>query len=226
MKETQKKAVVDGVELTFVFKKVKHLRITITEGKGRVVIPPFITEKKAEDFVRQKLAWIQRHLERGAPLVEEYNDGDRLSLWGREYTIVTSQGANRCAYDDERIYLQTRDGSLEAKRKLVNRLFRSELESKAEEYLAYWQGVTELQCSSLTFRDMKTRWGSCNINTKKIRLSLRLARYDENCTSYVVLHELLHLVERYHNKRFYALLTHYYPEWEAARRRLCARDVR
>ncbi len=217
----QQTIIVDGVELTLTFKRMKHLRITVKDGRAAISAPMSMPKRQAEEFAQKKIEWIKEHLLRSAPQAEEkLFDGDILFLWGRQYTLRVDIGRNKCAYDDNYIYLQTKDGALETKKKLIKEFYRKELMQKGEKYLLYWQSVTGLKSEKFSVRDMKTRWGSCNIKEKRLWLSLRLARYDERCASYVVLHELLHLAEKGHNKRYYALLSQYCPEWRQAKKAL------
>ena len=64
---------------------------------------------------------------------------------------------------------------------------------------------------------MKTRWGTCNIQKRRIWINLQLVHHPEICLDYILLHELLHLVEKYHNERFYGLMTKFMPEWRKVR---------
>lgn len=222
----QKIVTVGGIELTLVFKRVKHLRITVKAGSAIVSIPQFMPQQQAQAFILQKLDWIKKHLERSAPPQEEkLADGDIVPLWGREYVLRTSIGGNKCSFDENYIYLQTQDGSLETRRKLLNALYRKELLCKGKEFLQHWQSVTGLKSNELRVRDMRTRWGSCNIKAKRLWLSLRLARFEERCASYVILHELLHLAEKGHNKRFYQLLSQYLCDWKTAKKLLNGKAV-
>lgn len=217
----QKTIIIDGIELTFTVKRIKHLRITVKDGRAVISAPVFMPQRQAEEFARKKIEWIKKHLEHSAPQEEEQMmDGGILSLWGRQYILRSSIGRNKCSYDENYICLQTKDGAPETKKKLIKKFYRKELLKKGEEFLLYWEEITGLKSTEFSVRDMKTRWGSCNIKAKRIWLSLRLARYDEKCASYVVLHELLHLAEKGHNKRFYALLCHYCPDWRQAKKTL------
>ena len=71
---------------------------------------------------------------------------------------------------------------------------------------------------------MKTRWGSCNIRCKRIWISLNLAKYDEKCLDYVVLHEIVHIKEKSHNKNFYSIIENYMPDWKRRKNLLQKKD--
>lgn len=86
--------------------------------------------------------------------------------------------------------------------------------------IAHWEQVLGVKVQSWHLRDMKTRWGSCTPSTGRIRFALMLAQVPLPCIEYVVLHELVHLLEPSHNQRFHALMTQYMPDWRARRRQM------
>lgn len=92
---------------------------------------------------------------------------------------------------------------------------RTTLNKRVPELIAYWQARLGVTCTGWRTRKMKTRWGSCNIKTGRINLNLVLGALDDALLEYVVVHELVHLHERYHNKRFYAWLEKMLPDWRA-----------
>lgn len=83
-----------------------------------------------------------------------------------------------------------------------------------------WQRILGVRCSKVTIRDTRSQWGSCSLRTGNISISVWLGAYPEDCVEYVVVHELLHLLERGHNARFYGLLDQYYPDWRECRQKL------
>ena len=78
----------------------------------------------------------------------------------------------------------------------------------------------KVHANGFTIRDMKTRWGSCSIHSKKIRMNLQLAVKPEDCVEYVLVHELCHLFEPSHNQRFYDLMSHILPDWRERKQKL------
>lgn len=97
---------------------------------------------------------------------------------------------------------------------------RAALKEQIARLLPKWEERTGLHCAGWQIRDMKTRWGSCSTQTKKIRFALMLARQPEECVEYVILHELAHLYEPSHNARFKAFLDGYMPGWREIRKRM------
>lgn len=97
---------------------------------------------------------------------------------------------------------------------------RKWLENKIIEYAMKWEPVMGVHCTGFMIRNMKTRWGSCSIHSKKIRINLQLAAKPEECIEYVLVHELCHLLEPSHNERFYYFMDLYLPDWENRKKKL------
>lgn len=97
---------------------------------------------------------------------------------------------------------------------------RKWLENKIIEYAMKWEPVMGVHCTGFMIWNMKTRWGSCSIHSKKIRINLQLAAKPEECIEYVLVHELCHLLEPSHNERFYYFMDLYLPDWENRKKKL------
>ena len=96
--------------------------------------------------------------------------------------------------------------------------YRPILKAKIAELLPALEAQTGLYCSEWRVKDMKTRWGSCNITKKRIWLNLKLVQYPPECLEYVILHELIHLKVPNHSADFYAELDQYMPDWQMRRK--------
>jgi predicted metal-dependent hydrolase len=90
----------------------------------------------------------------------------------------------------------------------------------ATELVRLWESRLNVSVEHVTFREMKTRWGSCTPKTRRIRLNTNLEHYPPECLEYVVLHELAHLLEPHHDARFYALIALHMPDWKARKTKL------
>lgn len=91
---------------------------------------------------------------------------------------------------------------------------------KAKVLIAKWEPVMGVKASGITIRQMKTRWGSCNVKTHHINLNLALLDMPEECLEYVVVHELTNILEASHNERFWGYMTAFYPDWKRVRKSL------
>lgn len=207
----------NNISINYVYKRVKNLRITIKRDKTVVVsIPLFMKKGAAESFVYKKMSWIKKHLSAiDKQRMYEREDG-LLYLWGKPYKkeiIICDK--NTCVEDEGVLKIVVKDKN--NSEKVLDRYLRKQLLEKAAIVLKDWQQKTGIIASEMRIKNMKTRWGSCNIEKKRIWLSLRLVNYDLECLNYVILHEILHIKERYHNKRFYNMLSSFMPEWKKCR---------
>ncbi len=97
---------------------------------------------------------------------------------------------------------------------------REALRALLREYIAYWEPKMGVRSAGFNIRDMKTRWGSCNVRTGKLTFNLQLIRFDRECAEYVVVHELAHLLERGHNPRFWGIVEKALPDYRERKKRL------
>jgi predicted metal-dependent hydrolase len=87
------------------------------------------------------------------------------------------------------------------------------MESLLPGLIARWEQIIGVNVADWGIKKMKTRWGSCNTRARRIWMNLSLIRKPQLCLEYVLVHELVHLLEASHNQRFYALMTQYMPNW-------------
>ena len=105
----------------------------------------------------------------------------------------------------------------ERKERIMEKWYREELKAASKEYIEKWEPKLEVQVKEYGVKKMKTKWGTCNPDAQRIWLNLELAKMPKNCIEYIVVHEMVHLLEKSHNKRFIALLDHHMPSWQMHR---------
>lgn len=96
------------------------------------------------------------------------------------------------------------------------RLLKKEVERLVEK----WEPIMQVKVSGVTIRQMKTRWGSCNVQTHHININLALLKKPPECLEYVVVHEMTHILEPSHNQMFWRYMTQFYPDWKRVRKYL------
>ncbi|MCC5934462.1 MAG: M48 family metallopeptidase [Balneolales bacterium] len=106
------------------------------------------------------------------------------------------------------------------KRRILHEWYRSELKKRIPALLEKWEQKLGVKVSHWQVRQMKTKWGSCNTETARITLNLELAKKPERCLEYIIVHEMMHLLERHHNTRFRQLMDTHYPNWREVRAEL------
>lgn len=124
----------------------------------------------------------------------------------------------------ERMIAKEKERREEGLRTMTDRSVTDEESARLKEqisrFAAKWEPVMGVHCERWTIRDMKSRWGSCTVTKKTIRLNLQLAKKPEECVEYVVVHELTHLLEPSHNARFHAYMKTFLPDYKERKRRL------
>jgi predicted metal-dependent hydrolase len=217
------------IEAELTFKAVRTIRISVCPPDGRVRIsaPLYADERTVRAFAVSRLDWITRQRERvagrdsRAPL--SFTTGEPVFIWGRRYILEVTERAGRpgIRLDGERALLSVRPGSDAAARaKILEARYRAELNAALPALLAKWEPRLGVKSSGVSFRRMKTRWGSCSVKTDEIRLNLSLAERPPECLEYVLVHELTHLLEPSHNARFKSLLEGFYPGWKTVKAEL------
>lgn len=150
---------------------------------------------------------------------KRFTQGEQHKLFGKSYSLqkqkanhnrVEIQGGSLLVFHKENADIE----------KLLQDFSKKELLARALPLLAKYAELMQVQVRELRIKNMKTRWGTCNIKEKRIWLSLMLAEWEEECLAYVIVHELAHLFERGHNARFYAIVEKYYPNYKAVVKRM------
>jgi predicted metal-dependent hydrolase len=218
---------VGDLEVSVLRKPVRHLRLAVYPpyGSVRIAAPLSISDEAIRELVASRLDWIRRQQARFAgqrrESGQELVSGESHYYLGQPHVlqVVERKGVPRVALPGaDVIALYVRPGtSTEGRSRVLERWYRQRLQERIPPLLAHWQPVLGVQAAEWGIRKMRTRWGSCNIRARRIWLSLELARKPGECLEYVVVHELLHLLERGHNQRFYGFLDQFLPSWRLAR---------
>jgi len=222
---------IEEITVMVMHKPVKNLnlRISVRDGQVTLSAPHSVGTESLRLFIAGKLDWIRtrraainyRCLTSRPRLVS----GDQIFYLGRPYLLeVIEQAPSRgrvAVTEPDRVQLFCRAGTSEVKRgEILSRWYRHSLRSLLPQLLSEWQPVIGVDVREWRIRRMRTRWGSCNIKERRIWLNLVLAERPLSCLEYVLVHEMVHLLERHHNNRFYELLDHFLPHWQQARDQL------
>ncbi len=222
------KIIVNGIEITIYKKKIKNLYIRIKPPLGEVCIsvPQCMSLGQIKQFANSKIEWIIAHRENigKQPLQPDlsYVSGDLIPYHGK-YLKLSIIHSKRTYIDinQEEIQLYIRDNSTaEQREKVLNNWYRCAMKQEADEMVEKWQKMIGVRASGVGIKNMKTRWGTCNVKTGKIWLSLRLIQKAPHFLEYVVVHELVHLLEKSHNQVFKGYMDRFLPRWRAIRKEL------
>jgi predicted metal-dependent hydrolase len=216
---------VGNLQVEVRYRGVKNLRLTVypPAGEVRVSAPPHTSAEFIRDFVSSKLPWIEKHRARyrGRSKTGGLEDRETQYVWGRpwELRVVERRGRPGVVVEDGVLRLSVRPGADRAKRQeLLDAWRRRVLRETAPALMEKWGARIGVRARGLYVRKMKSHWGSCNYERGTIRLNSELVKKSPLCLEYVILHELIHLIEPSHNRNFYRLLGLYMPSWKEIRR--------
>lgn len=215
------------VEVTF--KKVRGLRLVVTppDGGVRISAPRRASLDAVRAFALAKLDWIERQrariLARTRAAWRDYADGETHAVWGEAHSLAVIETAGRPAVvrTAGRLELHVRAGSdRDRRRALLERWYGNQVAAALPPLVAHWQERLGVRAARVSVRRMKTRWGSCTPSTRTLRINAELATRSPSALEYIVVHELVHLLEASHGARFVALMDRHLPAWRHARREL------
>lgn len=216
-------------------KDIKNVHLSVYPPAGRVKIaaPRRMSLDTIRVFAISKLGWIKRQQEkilaqeRETP--REYLPRESHYVWGRRYLlrVVEREGAPSVDLTHRRMVLGVRPGATEERKQaVVDHWYRQRLKEAVPPLIAKWEPVLGVRVRRFFVQRMKTRWGSCNPRAASIRLNTELAKKPKECLEYIVVHEMVHLLEPTHNDRFVALMDRLVPRWRFLRQRLNQLPVR
>lgn len=218
---------VSGIPVQIDRKAIKNLHVGVypPDGRVRLAVPLQTTDDAARLAVVSRLGWIKRHQknfkEQPRQSVREMVTGESHYFLGKRYLLEVVERHGR--HDVEvcsgsRVILYVRPGTTtEGRRKALESWYRQQLRNMVPDLIAKWEPRLGVKIANWGVRRMKTKWGSCNIEAQRIWLNTELARTPETCLEYVVVHEMVHLLERHHSDRFRELLDTHFPRWKNLR---------
>lgn len=208
-------------------KKIKnfHLAVYPPDGAVRVAAPLQTSNENVRLAVISKLSWIKR---RQAEFERQPRQSERLFVageshyfQGRRYILDVSESFEKpglCLRGNSRMLLSVRPGtSWDVRARIASEWYRAHLKQQIPSLLGKWQPIVGKEVDGWRIQKMKTKWGSCNISSRRILLNLELAKKPSECLEYIIVHELVHLHERQHNENFRALMDRFLPSWRARR---------
>ena len=215
-----------GLVLQVAKKDIKnvHLRVYPPTGAVRISAPLWMSLDTIRILVFSKLDWIrkqqQKLRDRECAIERKRRDGESHYLWGERYQldVVEVNAAPQVTIKHGTIVLQVRPGADESKKiSVINGWHRQQMKALLPELIEKWESVIGVEVAEWGIKKMKTRWGTCNIHARRVWLNLELSRRPPQCLEYVLVHEMVHLLERRHNHRFKSLMDRYLPDWRQHR---------
>lgn len=221
---------VSGLIVEVVRKPIKNLHLGVYPplGRVRVAAPLTVDDEAVRLAVVGKLGWIKRQR---AKFQAQPRQSERLMVsgeshyfLGRRYRLRVHEttGSLRIVLRGKAtMELFVRTGTtVERREQVLQDFYRAELKRLLPELLEKWQSKLGVEARAWGIKRMKTKWGTCNIEARRIWLNLELAKKPVQCLEYILVHELAHLHERHHNDRFISLLDQHLPQWHLLREQL------
>ncbi|MEO1669178.1 MAG: SprT family zinc-dependent metalloprotease [Cyanobacteria bacterium J06631_2] len=217
------------LEVEVVRKNIKNLYIRVYPPNGlvRVVCPQKLDDETIRQFVSAKTSWINQKrnkLQAQPPKSpRRYVTGESCYFKGDRYllNVIYHRAAPKVIVEPKRLNLYVRYGSIEEQRQqALTSWYRQQLKSELPSLIAKWESVIGVKINDWGVKKMKTRWGTCNTRAKRIWLNLELVKKPQHCLEYVIVHELVHLLERQHNERFWGYVSQFMPQWEEYQKEL------
>lgn len=219
-----------SIEALIVRKLVKNLHLSVLPpmGKVRVTAPEGMKDDAIRTLLATRLPWIKKQQEKfkgqARQTERKYISGESHYFFGKRYRlevvykdaapVITLKGKSK-------IVLQVRpNSSIEKRSDLMMQWYRNELQPVADKLMAKWQKKIGVEVKHWGIKRMKTRWGTCNHKAGRILLNLELAKKPLACLEYVIVHELLHMIEKKHNENFVNMLAKYIPKWRSIKEEL------
>ena len=218
----------EDIEAEVVHKNIRniHLRVLPPDGKVRISAPLRTKNETIYKFASSKLNWISKQRIRIRKSTFEsfqYLNHETHYFKGRQYQLRVQEINEPPVVQllNNEIVLQVHEGAdLETRRSVLQDWYHSQLEMIIPPLITKWESILNVSVRRFSIRSMKTRWGSCTPKTRSIRFNLELVKRAPECLEYIVVHELVHLLEASHNSKFKTLMDRFYPKWKLYRKEL------
>jgi len=222
---------ISGLQIQVVRKAIKNLHLGVypPAGRIRVAAPRAMSDDAVRRAVISKLGWIKRQRARfhvqPRQSEREMVRGESHYFLGRRYRlhVVEHTGPAGVMLRNRILELSVRPGlNAKARERALHQWYRARLRELIPPLLAKWEASIGVEVADWGIKKMKTKWGACSAGSRRIWLNLELAKKPLRCLEYLIVHELVHFIERHHNDRFVSLMDRHLPDWRLRRDELNA----
>lgn len=204
-----------------------HLSVYPPTGRVRIAAPMRFDLETIRMFAISKLSWIKKQQERFRKQTREtprtYKTMESHYFLGKRYLmrIEKVEAKPTVFIKHNKLVLQVRpETTTEQKHIILQEWYREQLKTMVPKYIAKWEETMQVKVADYGIKKMKTKWGTCNREEKRIWINLELAKKPLECLEYIIVHEMVHLLERNHNERFIAYMNKFLPQWKHYREEL------
>lgn len=222
--------IINDITIQIIKKNIKNIRLSVhpPDGRVRLAVPEKMDDSAIKDFALSKLPWIkkQQHKFQSQDKQKEYSfiSGEEHLYLGEKYVLHVLETSGKQYVElvdntDFNLYIKP-NATIEKREQLMNQWYREQLKSLIPDYIRKWESIMGVKVEEFGVKLMKTRWGSCNIQAKRIWINLELAKKNPRCLEYIIVHEMVHLLERGHNAKFYGYMNRFLPNWKSIKAEL------
>jgi len=220
----QKQIEIEGISILLLQKRIRnlHLRILPPTGEVRVSAPVRLSLMQIEKFVKERLEWIRdKQIEvknRKIIAPPKFISGEIHNFFGEKFELKLLENSklNSVVINENFLELRAKKTTTILQReKILDDFYRKNLAEKIPDLIKKYEEKMDKKVAEFRIKKMTTRWGTCNVRARRIWFSLELAKKPIECLEMIVVHEMTHLFERGHNKKFYALMDHFFFQWRA-----------
>jgi predicted metal-dependent hydrolase len=224
-----------GIAVDVVQKDIKNIHLSVNPPNGHVRIsaPMRMDIDTIRVFAIAKLGWIKSQQKKMREQVREtpreYLDRESHYVWGKRYLLKleANEAAPEVELKHSRMILRIRHGaSKEKKQGVLEAWYREQIKAALPPLLVKWERLLGVNAGRCFVQKMRTKWGSCSYKTGNVRLNTDLAKKPPECLEYILVHELVHLLEPTHNQHFIALMDQFMPKWKFYKEQLNRLPVR
>lgn len=199
-------------------RKMKNIYLKVEKNAEVVVSAPprtpnYIIKKLIQENI-DEIKLRRNNILTNGHTVKSYASGEKHFVFGKEYTLeVKISRKNSVSLCDDKFILSIKDEDQD-REQIVTRELRKILYDIGLKFIDKHEKIMGVHAEQFRIKKMKTRWGTCNIEAKRIWINYELVKYPIECLEHIIVHELTHLLETNHTQRFYALLEKYYPNYK------------
>lgn len=211
------------IEIELVQKSIRnvHLSVLPPHGHVRIAAPLHLSQETIRLYAISKLSWIKKQQKKvrgqARESKREFINKETHYYQGRKYLlrIKEEDAPAKVVLHKKHITLRVRPATSTAKRqRVLDQWYRAQLKAQVQTLIEKWQKIIPVKVQDFGIKKMKTKWGTCNIQACRIWINLELAKKPEECLEYIVVHEMLHLIERRHTDRFWAYMKKFIPSFK------------
>jgi len=219
------KITIGNIDIDLIRKNIKNIHLSVypPDGRVRLAVPERMNDEAVRLFATSKLAWItkqrKKFSEQDRQTVRKFVSGESHYYFGTRYllNVVETTGKQHIELRGNKyidLYVRP-ESTVEKREKIMYDWYRQSLKKIIPAYIKKWEEIMGVTVNDWGVKLMKTRWGTCNVQDKRIWINLELAKKNPQCLEYIIVHEMVHLLERHHNEKYKAYMDKFLPNWKS-----------